>query len=181
VVHAADAQSTELIQGVIDTEIAKLTSDTDCWLAHLDYTINYNAFDLLDLTIRVSGVGAYPSTNITHLTLSLRDGKPVTAEAAFLRREDLANLLDRRLQSALARAPIVQPDNDRHTGSHRFQVGDLDSFIVTEKGIVFTYDFLIPHAGRVGTPDSEFLVTVADISGFARLDGPLTWLLPRVR
>lgn len=65
---------------------------------------------------------------------------------------------------------------ESHSGL-RVEREHLDSFLVLDTGVVFLFDFGLPHAVEVATPISEFPMTRAELRGFIRADGPLGWML----
>jgi hypothetical protein len=145
----------------------------------LDYAIHHDDNDVLDITFRVSGVGAYPDTSTTHIAIDLRTGERISAKAAFLpsRLTDLQTDIQSKALTAWKRAVAKHPDLLHDQSAPQVQVGDLDNFIVLGDRIVFVVDFALPHVIEAATPTSEFPILKPQLERYIRPDGPLGWLL----
>ena len=185
-VESADKVRQVAVQRALDRVYAQWKGDSDdCWMEYFDYTIHHDANDILDITFRASGLGAYPWTNTAHITLDLKTGRPLDPKRAFdpKRLRALARLVDKKVQAAVKAGPahgVDCCDGDRWTPRPddvpSFRSNALGDFMLTSRGLVFFYDFGIPHVIQVLTPKSEYLMTSRELAPYILREGPLGWL-----
>ncbi len=162
---------------------AKEYGDEDGWLEFFDYTIHHDGDGVLDVSFRVSGVGAYPSSYAIHLAIDLVSGERLTAKSVFRSdlQAELAQRVDREVQKAWREAMEAQKESaddeapDLGEAPH-FAVENLEDFLVLNEGVAFLFDFGFPHAIEAATPRSEFLIPRAEIAQFLAPLGPLGWM-----
>ena len=144
-------------------------------LAFRDYTVNYNAHHILDITFRASFVAAYPSAGFVHRTFDLSKGTVLTASDLFRadKRRQLASLLNARVQRAISTSQLAQDDEER---SWHFSADKLGNFIVQDESIVFFFEFNLAFVERSRTPQGEFSMGARELKPFLRRGGPLPWL-----
>ena len=175
---ASDSKKANAIQAILDETIEDvMPREDDCWLSFLDYTIHFDEHGILDVSFRISGSGAYPSTFTQHVSIAIATGRRITPDVSFRELAELARVVDKKLQAAVRTTPTVEPDHYKYNERATFDVGNLADFIVTPSGIVFRYDFGLPHVTRVASPDSEYLITPPELKHFIDLAGPLGWIL----
>lgn len=166
--------------GVPNTEAA-LAAVTELGEVGIDYAVGYNRDGLLDLTITHETMGAYPDSYGAHFLFDVATGKALTA-ADLLRADQLPALaaaLDQQLQAELAATrqsnpDCVSEDDDPYHGE--FTVAALDSIGLTERGVVFTYDYDFPHVIQACEPAGTFTMTLAELKPYLRPDGALAAL-----
>lgn len=165
-------------QELLDRAVAEASTD-DCWLLDLDYTVHHDANSILDVSLRASGNGAYPSTATSHVTIDLRTGEQVTAELAFSTEllPELQSLVASKVHQSWKRALMQHPDILKDISEPEVSRRDLDHFIVLANRVVFLFDYGVPHAIALATPVSEFSVPVHELRRFVRAPGPLSWML----
>lgn len=125
-----------------------------------DFTVNYNAAGILDITLRIEFLGAYPSTGYRHFCFDVSTGRAVRFSALLCPGggETLAGVLDSMLQvNIAAEAADSLLDPGMYEG-HRFGVENLESFSTTEDGVWFHYEFGFPHAVLAAEPDGELFI-----------------------
>lgn len=154
------------------------------WLDELDFEVNTNDDGLLDLTITLSGTGAYPSTSTEHWVFDLDSGRRLTEKDLFEHREELAKRLDRKLQRVLddARGGKVRglPDDcPKELYQGTFTSAELGSFTVRKRGVTFDFPFEFPHAVLACQPSASFELPWSDLAPFLSKRGPLIRKLPR--
>ncbi len=132
------------------------------------YVVNWNRNGILDLTIRLDYLGAYPSTNHRYFCFNAATGEPVIFSDLLL--PGGAEALAQRLDSMLAEniAACMMPDrvDPAIYQGYTFEVGNLDSFSITGDGVWFHYDFGFPHAALAAEPDGELFLPSAEIIPF---------------
>ncbi len=138
------------------------------WLCGVDYVVHYDGFWVLDMSFRVSGIGAYPDTQLVHRTFDVERRRTLRAADVFVpeRLGDLAASVDRRMQQAIR--------GKKGAPHEQFAVADLDDFIVSSRGITFFHLFELPHAARSANAMSEYPFSYAELAPFLRRDGMLT-------
>jgi hypothetical protein len=167
----------EAVQKLLDAQITEVTGD-DCWLTFLDYTVHHDSNGVLDVTFRMSGLGAYPSTQTVHVTIDLATGSRLRAADVFSSRTlpELTRAMNAKVLAAWRRAEKEHAEVYRGREAPRFAREHLDSFIVRPEGITFFFDYGLPHAIELAMPASEFPFSKRDISHFIDEKGPLRFL-----
>ncbi len=129
------------------------------------FTVNHNAGGILDITLRIEFLGAYPSTGYRHFCFDVTTGRSVRF-SGLLRPggdETLAGLLDSMLQVNIAtKAADGLLDPEMYDG-HRFGVENLESFSITGEGVWFHYDFGFPHVALAAEPDGELFIPAESV------------------
>ena len=185
-VEAADRGRQAAVQRALDRVYAQWKGDNDdCWMEYFDYTIHHDENDILDITFRASGMGAYPWTHTAHITLDLKTARVLEPKLAFDPKQlkALARLVDKKVQAAVKAGPAHGADccdGERWTPDRddvpAFRSNALGDFIVTSRGLVFFYDFGIAHVMQIMTPKSEYLITPRELAPYIAANGPLGWL-----
>ena len=149
------------------------------------FTVNYVDADLLDISISVDFLGAYPSTYEYFFTFEDGTGERLVVEDLFCEEkiDDLVALLDLHLQRNIEirkRQNTVVPEDDAQvTGlDQNFVREDLDDFTVMPDDMIFRHDFGFPHAILALEPEGEIFLDWEVLAGFADMEGPLAPLLP---
>jgi hypothetical protein len=125
-----------------------------------DFTVNFNTGGILDITIRIEFLGAYPSTGYRHFCFDVSTGRAVRFPE-LLRPdggETLAGMLDSMLQvniEAEAAESLFSPEIYE---GYVFRVENLESFSISEDGVWFHYGFGFPHAVLAAEPDGELFI-----------------------
>jgi hypothetical protein len=172
------------VKNVFETSVAEYREDA--WLVEFDYEVNYNKNDILDISFRQEGVGAYPDTQHKHFAISLKTGEVIKAADAFTpdslpRLAEMANAKLRaevaELKDVIAKDKELEADGrDSVTESLEaltFGVENLDEFQVSDRGVTFLYDAGFPHVIQALQPDGEYFFSHAQLSPFVRRGGPL--------
>jgi hypothetical protein len=154
------------------------------WLSEIDYTVNYNQNALLDLTFTISGVGAYPSAYDKHRLVSLKTGKLLKESDVFKRQSfgTIAVMVDKAMQAEM-KAAIAKGNQDGadirdQLSNRRFQIRNLNSFSISDKGITFLYNFDFPHVILALQPSGRYFFSYDQLKAYIKPDGALGVLLP---
>lgn len=138
-----------------------------------DYTVDYDAGGILDLTITIEFLGPYPSTSrqyfcfvvATGERLSMRELLPDGSEA------ELAAILDGMLQANIeeTRQAWDELDESIYSG-YAFTVEDLERFSIVEDGVWFHYDFGFPHVALAAEPEGDLFLPAERILPFLAME-----------
>jgi hypothetical protein len=174
----------EIVTGESLEETLEIFGENERGIIGSMFTVNYVDADLLDITITVDFLGAYPSTFEHYFTFDAGTGERLVAEDLFCEEkiDDLVILLDLHLQRNIEirkRQNTVVPEDDAHVTEldQNFVREDLDDFTVMSDGMVFRHDFRFPHAILALEPEGEIFLDWEVLTEFADVDGPLAALL----
>lgn len=172
------------VKNVFETSLAEYREDA--WLVEFDYEVNYNKNDILDISFRQEGVGAYPDTHHRHFVISLRTGNVIKAADAFTPDSlpRLAELANAKLRAEVAELKdVVSKDRELEADAREsvteslealtFGVENLDEFQVSDRGVTFLYDAGFPHVIQALQPDGRYFFSHAQLSPFVKRGGPL--------
>jgi hypothetical protein len=144
------------------------------------FDVNFNRGGILDITIIVDYVGAYPSTFLYWFNFDARTGDPLLPSDLFLESEvdGLVALLDSELQDNVQAAIEVYCSSPEEAsdmyGDPHFTADYLGRFSIMQDGIEFHYDFEFPHAYLAAEPEEDLMVSWEDLAPFLDPEGPLS-------
>lgn len=175
-VSGPNPHQVEEVQNLLDGTVRDWLQ-VECILSFLDYSVNYNNHGILDVTFRMSTFGVYPSLSVRHALLDLKTRTLLNAENVYRKERwpEFTREVSSRVKAAVQRAPVVPPGDYDNPSTPEF--GALSEFIVTDKGLVFLFDYTLPHAMEAASPDSEILMNRQQLKPFLNPNGPLGWLL----
>lgn len=172
------------LKNVFDTSLAEYRQDA--WLEELDFKVNYNKNQLLDITFWQTGTAAYPDTHRAHFTISLKTGDVLKAADVFEAGAlyALAGMAHEKLLEEVRGMVKVVEEDDTIAAEERpslrdalsvlsFGVEDLNQFVVSDRGLTFLYDAGFPHAIQALEPDGEYFFSYAQLSPYIKRSGPL--------
>lgn len=147
------------------------------WLETADYTVNYNKNNILDVTISIDGSGAYPDGSSKYLVINSKTGTRIKPSDVFTNLNGLAALGAKAQQAEMkteaARIKKDEPDFDpgEYFNNAKFTTENLWAFTVSEKGIVFHYDYGFPHVAQALQPEGEYFYKWSELKPFIKQDG----------
>jgi hypothetical protein len=148
------------------------------WLEEADFKVNYNNNGILDITLIVTGSGAYPSTYEKTVVINTKTGVRATPATVFSGLAGLAakvkKLQEAEIKSAIAELRKNDPDIDDPESlfsSSDFTVENLDHFTISDKGVTFIYDYGFPHVIRALQPEGRYFIAWEDIKSHVNLAG----------
>jgi len=155
-----EALSWEAVTGEPFEETIEVFSRMQRGHTGADYTVNHNAGGILDITLRIEFLGAYPSTAYRHFCFDVSTGRAVRFQELMSPGggEILAGMLDSMLQANIAAAAADSLLDPGMYEGHVFRVENLESFSITGDGVWFHYDFGFPHAVLAAQPDGELFI-----------------------
>ncbi len=150
------------------------------WLTEIEYAVNYNRNNILDLTYAVSGVGAYPSGFEKWVSVDLKTGKRLRAKDLFKAEElgVIAQSIDQQMQQNIRQkiAEVRQQEPDLGLdafANHRFQTKNLENFTIGKTGVTFHYNFEFPHVIKAAEPSGNYLMPYSQLTRYIRPEGAL--------
>jgi hypothetical protein len=171
---------------VFKTSLKEQTKST--WTYSLDYTINYNANGILDISLAWEGSGAYPDAATKNLVIDLKTGNQLQIKDLFNRAmltrllsqirkksrqmEDQAIKESAELMNTLAVMRESSPEF--HPTPERIKLKDLEGFSVSVKGVTFLYNYNFPHAIQALEPEGRYFFSYNDLKPFIKTDSILS-------
>jgi hypothetical protein len=158
-------------KAVLGESVKELETEfkTTGWLSTINYTVDYNKNSIVQLTYTKEGVSAYPSTFKFYVAVDLQTGKVIKV-ADLLTPEGLKKVADtinqsmqKRIQTAIAQNANQDTDLKSRLSGKQFQVENLNTFVIGEKGITFIYDFDFPHVIQALAPDGKFFLSYPEL------------------
>lgn len=151
------------------------------WLEEASYEVNYNKNDILDVTLFMSGSGAYPSVYQKPILVNLKTGAQIRPQDVFTNLQALARKVNEAQQKEIKQATeeyTKDPDAADFDASEYFReanftVKNLNEFSVSEKGATFVYNYGFPHIALALEPEGRFFYSWAELKSFVRRDGIL--------
>jgi hypothetical protein len=179
-------RSATSLKTIIGQSLTELRQDPSYWLTELDYVVNYNRHNILDLTYTISGMGAYPSTSKKRISLDLNTGKSLQAKDLFKpgSNEAIAETIEQMMQQEIRakivdlrkQAPDLKPDM---FAKYHFRAKDINDFTIGKRGITFHYDFDFIHAMKAAEPTGSYFLTYEKLNRYIRSDGAISFAIGR--
>jgi hypothetical protein len=162
---------------VSDLNIKEEINDVQ-WLEEATYKVNYNKNGILDITLTVSGTGAYPSTFDRTVVVDTKTGSRVTPKDVFT---DLAGLAakgkkaqEAEIKQGLAEIKKEEPDAESPENlfeNANFTVENLNEFSINDRGVTFIYDYGFPHVIQAMQPDGRYFFTWKELKRYIKPAG----------
>lgn len=174
------ALSYEALNGESIEETLQNFVATQRGITGTSYVVNFNERGILDLTISVDYVGAYPSTFTHYVNLDACTGETLAPDDLFdfEALDDLARQLDSMLQKRIDEArALYTEDSGLDPGlyeGYEFATDDLRAFSIGPDGVTFHYDFGFPHAALAAEPDGELFLGYDALLPYLAEGSPLT-------
>lgn len=151
------------------------------WLEEADYTVNYNKNGMLDITLSLSGTGAYPSVFSKTVVVDLKTGRRIRPVDIFTNLSGLAAKIKLMQRAEIRKArddykkdpETADFDGAEYFGSADFTVKNLEEFSVSDDGITFIYDYGFPHVVLALQPDGRYLLSWTELKPYIKPGGLL--------
>lgn len=146
-----------------------------------DYEIGYNKNWILSIKLNMDVSGAYPSTMTKNLVVNLKNGKRVFYPDVFTNMKQLLLKVD-TAKTANEKKAVAELKKDNAEDARalqdmlknkNYQVGKLDEFSVSDKGVTFHYDYGFPHVVQALAPDGDYFFKWSELKPFIKRDGLL--------
>ena len=169
---------------VFEITLAETFSETG--LDTLDYTVNYNQNDILDITLTEEFSAAYPSTQNYNLVVDLKTGRQIKFADVFktATKSKLAQMVDKKLE-AEKQEILTQIESDKdetkeskdwlkeQIAALSFTAESFNEFRVGSKGVTILYDAGFPHVIQALQPNGEYFFTYSQLKPFLKPGGLL--------
>ena len=150
------------------------------WLEEATYQVNYNKNGILDITLNVSGSGAYPSEYDRTVVVNLKTGERAKPTDVFVNLAGLAAKC-RRIQQAEVKRSLAdikknEPDAEDPESlfaEAKFTTEDLKEFTVNDRGVAFLYDYGFQHVLQALQPDGLYFIPWSEMKAFIKPGGLL--------
>ena len=149
------------------------------WLEEATYKVNYNKNGILDITLNVSGLGAYPDEYDRTVVVNLATGSRVKPTDVFINLNGLAAKC-RRIQQAEVRKSLAGAKKDDPDAADpslfaetKFTTENLKEFSVNDRGVTFIYDYGFPHVVKALDPTGRYFIPWTEMKPFIKSGGLL--------
>jgi hypothetical protein len=172
------AISIDTVCGESIDAIQKNYSECSCGTVGSGYSVNYNKRDILSLSISVETMGAYPDGYLRSYNFSVKTGEGISIDH-LIKKDSLSSLimrlnaeLTKRVEESKAMAEEDAEKSDDNESLDdlfsrtEFSKDDLKSFIITDKGITFYFDFGFPHAFQALEPAGDFFISNEELKPY---------------
>lgn len=160
----------------IDTVISNYNQN-GAGLTGCSYRVLYNTNYALSISVHIETLGAYPDSYYEDINLNLRTGKRILI--SDLIREDamdeLAKRLDdtvqKRIKDKIKEENISEDDVKWAFGETKFTAESLSHFAIVENGLMFYFDYGLPHVIKALSPDEDIFMDYEEIKQYFKNDG----------
>lgn len=145
-----------------------------CGTVGADYNVLYNKNSVLSISVHIETMGAYPDVHYKDVNLDLRTGKrllitDVIAKSSMKKlAAELDKVVQKRIRDKMKEEQIGEEDAPHFFGRKKFTTDNLEHFAFTDKGMMFYYNFNLPHAFNALSPDEDILMTWEEIEDYAK-------------
>jgi hypothetical protein len=177
--------SLKALFGVSLDDIRKEAAEGDLGTQRVHYQVNFNRHDILDITLTMETMGAYPDHQNAHRIFDLKTGARLSAADTF-NKAMLNSLLARVKEMKAAHEKDAVNGLDVETknvfvnlvSQAELNLISLDEFSVSEKGVTFLYNYDFPHVMRALEPNGQYFMSYAELKPYIDPKGPLGVFLP---
>jgi len=145
------------------------------WVEEATYKVNYNKNGILDITLSVSGSGAYPSEYDRTVVVDLATGNRLHPADVFVNLGGLAAKCRRIQQAEIKRslADIKKNEPDAEDpgslfAEAKFTTENLKEFTVNDHGVAFLYDYGFPHVLEALQPEGRYFIPWSEMKPYIK-------------
>jgi hypothetical protein len=147
------------------------------WLEDASYDVNYNANNILSISLTIQGTGAYPSSSTRYIVVNTAKGTRVSPVDVFTNSSGLIAKLV-KMKDAEIEKTKAELKNDPETkdedlsgmfvDAETYHKVKLDEFEIDENGVIFHHDYGFPHVAEALEPAGEFFLTWRELKPFIK-------------
>lgn len=149
------------------------------WLEEADYQVDYNKNGILSVGLSMSGTGAYPSVYTKTVVVNSKTGTIVKPADVFTNLRGLAAAVKKYQQKEIKESiaeikkdkDFNEPNPETLFEDDDFTVENLGEFTVSDRGVIFNYDYGFPHVILALEPSGSFLLTWKELKPFIKPAG----------
>ncbi|MBX3292758.1 MAG: hypothetical protein KF881_07700 [Acidobacteria bacterium] len=146
------------------------------WLEEADFEVNYNANGILSIELRIEGSAAYPDQVVKRINIDANRGVRLFPKDVFRNLPTLAARIKRMQTAEIAAAkramrkdPDAQDlDPNEMFARANFRTAELNAFQITDRGVVFYYNYGFPHVVKALQPDGVYTLSWREIRPFIK-------------
>ena len=185
-VRAANSQVSQKIeraisyQSVLDLRL-NVELRTSEWLETADYDVKYNKNGILCIQLSMDGSAAYPDGTIKVVCVDTGIGVRARPADVFTNIAGLTSMVrkaqEKEKRDAIPRIKKDEPDIEQPEllfGDRHFTQKDIDGYEISDKGVIFHYDYEFIHATRALEPDGAFFFAWSQLRPYIKRGGLLT-------
>lgn len=152
------------------------------WLEEASYDVNYNANNMLSISLTIQGTGAYPSGSTKYIVVNTAAGSRVRPIDVFVNTSGLLAKLVKMKDAEIKKAMLeVRKDPETKdddlsgifSNSETYSKVKLEEFEIDENGVIFHHDYGFPHAALALQPPGEFFLTWKELKPYIKSGGLL--------
>lgn len=156
------------IKAALDNNLEDVKKDfqESAWLTKVDYQITYHSSKAISVLYQVEGIGPYPDEYSREANADLQTGQAVRFDTIVKDKKAIQSHLNGLLHKAIrdAAKPLtgesaVAFKEYFNEQSPAFSKGQLEHFVMTNKGLRFRYDYDMPHVLKAIEPPGVFEIT----------------------
>ena len=157
----------------IDTVIANYAF-CGCGTVGADYNVLYNKNSVLSISVQIETMGAYPDEYYKDVNLNLTTGSRILISHLIKKSKmpelaaELDKIVQNRIKAKVKEEQIGEEDALQFFEGKKFSTNNLEDFAFTDKGVMFYYNFNLPHVLKALSPDEDILMTWEEIEDYAR-------------
>lgn len=151
------------------------------WLEEADFEVKYNKNGILCVQLSMDGSAAYPDGTMKVVCADTRLGIRARPADVFTNIAGLTAMVrkaqEKEKREAIPRIKKAEPDIEQPEllfGDRHFTQEDLDGYEVSDKGLIFHYDYEFIHATRALEPEGTFFFTWTQLRPYLKRGGLLT-------
>lgn len=146
------------------------------WLEEADFEVNFNRGGILSIELRIEGTAAYPDQVVKRLNIDTTRGIRLFPKDVFRNLPTLAARIKRMQTAEIAAAkramrndPDAQDlDPNEMFARANFRTAELNAFQITDRGVVFYYNYGFPHVVKALQPDGVYMLSWREIRPFIK-------------
>lgn len=138
------------------------------------YNILYNENGALSISIYIETLGAYPDSYYQDINLNLNTGERILitdlikADAMSRLAKRLDDTVQMRIKNKIREENINKEDKQWLFGDAKFTVESLSYFAIKKGGIMFYYNFGLPHVAKALSPDEDIWMSWEQLSDYTK-------------
>lgn len=167
----------EKVVGKSVEKIEKEYGDCKCGVVGTVYSVNYNTNGLLSISLSIDTLEAYSENTTKNFVINLNSGDALVIEDIVDSKKikELVSLCDGKLQKNISdtKEALIKSGIDIPLEYYKgkFKEDNLKNYVLTDKGIGFTYDYEFPQVIKSAEPSPYIFVSYSEIKELLLSEG----------